>query len=50
MGKVNQNGFFILIEENETDENEMNIEEHVERVESGNVNTKNSIVKEMGNK
>ncbi len=27
----------ILIEENETNENEMNIEKHVERIESGNV-------------
>jgi ribosomal protein L11 methylase PrmA len=35
-----------LIEENETNENEMNIEEHVERVESENVQIKNSRVEE----
>jgi hypothetical protein len=37
-----------LIEENETNENEMNIEKHVERVENGNVKTKNSKVEENG--
>jgi hypothetical protein len=37
MGKSNENEILILIEENETNENEMNIEKHVERVESGNV-------------
>jgi hypothetical protein len=31
-----------LIEENETIENEMNIEKHVEKVESENVQTENS--------
>jgi len=37
-----------LIEENETDENEMNIEKHVEKVESGNVQTKNTRVEKNG--
>jgi hypothetical protein len=35
MGKSNQNQNLILIQENETNENDMSIEEHVERVESG---------------
>jgi hypothetical protein len=37
-----------LIEENETNENEMNIEEHVERVESENVWIENNKVEEHG--
>jgi hypothetical protein len=37
-----------LIEENETNENEMNIEKHVEKVESGNVQTKNTRVEKNG--
>jgi hypothetical protein len=37
MGKSSQNENLILIEENETNENEMYIEEHVERVESENM-------------
>jgi hypothetical protein len=37
-----------LIEENETNENEVNIEKYLERVESGNVETKNSRVEENG--
>jgi hypothetical protein len=41
MGEPSQNENLILIEENETNENEMNIEEHVERVENENVQTKN---------
>jgi hypothetical protein len=36
MGESSQNEILILIEENETNENEMNIEKHVEKVESGN--------------
>jgi len=40
MGKSNENENLILIEENETNENEMHIEEHVEKVESGNVQTR----------
>jgi hypothetical protein len=31
MGESNQNEKLILIEENETNENEMNIEKHLER-------------------
>jgi len=37
-----------LIEENKTNENEINIEEHVKRVESGNVQTKFSKVEDDG--
>jgi len=37
-----------LIEENETNENEMNIEKHVERVESENVQIKINRVEENG--
>jgi hypothetical protein len=45
MGESNQNENLILIEdENETNQNEMNIEKYVERVESENVQTKNSRV------
>jgi hypothetical protein len=40
MGKSNQNENLNLIEENETNENEMSIEEYVEIVESGNVQTR----------
>ncbi len=50
MGKSNENEILILIEENETDENEMNIEKHVEKVINGNVQTKNCRVKKNGNK
>ncbi len=42
MGEKSQNKILILIEENETIENEINIEKHVEKVESENVQTKNS--------
>jgi len=48
MGESSQNEKLILIEENETNENEMNIEKYLERVESGNVETKNSEVEENG--
>jgi hypothetical protein len=41
MGESNQNEILILIEENQTKENEMDIEEDVERGESENVQTKN---------
>ncbi len=45
MGGSNQNENLILIEdENETNWNEMKIEEYVERIKSGNVQTKNSKV------
>jgi hypothetical protein len=37
-----------LIQENQTNENEMYIEKHVERVESENVQIENSRVKENG--
>jgi hypothetical protein len=50
MGELSQNETLILIEENEIDENEMNIEEHVKRVESGNVQTKNNRVEKNGEK
>jgi hypothetical protein len=46
MGESNQNEILILIEENETNENEMNIEKHVEKVESGNAQIENSRVEE----
>jgi hypothetical protein len=48
MGESNQNEILILIEENETNENEMNIEKHVEKVESGNAQIENSRVEENG--
>jgi hypothetical protein len=48
MGESNQNENLVLIEENETNENEMNIEKHVEKIESGNVQIKNNRVKENG--
>jgi hypothetical protein len=44
MGKLSQNEKLILIEENQTNENEMDIEEVVERGENENVQTKNSKV------
>jgi hypothetical protein len=44
MGESSQNENLILIEENQTNENEMYIEEDVERGESENVQTKNSRV------
>jgi hypothetical protein len=48
MGESSQNEILILIEKNETNENEMNIEKHVEKVESGNVQTKNTRVEKNG--
>ncbi len=45
---MNQNDNLILIEENETNENEMNIGKYVERTKNGNVQTKNNKVKENG--
>ncbi len=48
MRELSQNEILILIEENETNENEMNIEEHVERVENENVQTKYSTIEENG--
>ncbi len=48
MGESSQNEMLILIEENHTDENEMDIEENVERGESENVQTKNSKVEGNG--
>jgi hypothetical protein len=39
MEESNQNENCILIEGNQTNENEMYIEEHVERIESENVQT-----------
>jgi hypothetical protein len=48
MGDSSQNENLILIEENQTNGNEMDIEEDVERGESENVQTKNSRVKENG--
>ncbi len=44
MGESIQNENLILIEENQTNENEMDIEEVVERGENENVQTKNSKV------
>ncbi len=41
MGESNQNEILILIEENQTNENEMAIEKDVERGESENVQTEN---------
>jgi hypothetical protein len=37
MGESNQNENLISIEENQTNENEMYIDEHVERIESENM-------------
>jgi len=48
MGGSNQNENLILIEdENETNWNEMKIKEYVERVENGNVQTKNGKVEKI---
>jgi len=48
MGESSQNENLILIEENQTNENEMYIEEDVERGQSENVQTQNSKVEENG--
>jgi hypothetical protein len=48
MGESSQNEILILIEENETNENEMDIEEDVERKESENVQIENSKVEKNG--
>jgi hypothetical protein len=37
MGESTQNDFFFLIEKNQTNENEMYIEKHVEKVKNENV-------------
>jgi hypothetical protein len=37
MGESSQNQILILIQENETNKNEMNIEKHVEKLEHENV-------------
>ncbi len=42
---MNQNDDVILIDENETNQNEMNIGKYVERTKNGNVQTKNNKVK-----
>ncbi len=47
-GGVTSNENLVLIEENQTNENEMDIEEDVERGESENVQTKNNKVEENG--
>jgi hypothetical protein len=47
-GRVKSKSKFNLIEENETNENEMYIEEHVERIKSGNVQIENSRVEKNG--
>jgi len=47
MGELSQNKNLILIEEeNENNQNEMNIEKYVERVESGNVQIENYRIEE----
>jgi predicted phage tail protein len=46
MGESSQNENLILIEKNQTNENEMYTEKHVERIESENVQTKNDRVEE----
>jgi hypothetical protein len=48
MGESNQNENLILIEENKTNENEMNIEKHVKIIESGNVQIENNRVEKNG--
>jgi hypothetical protein len=48
MGGSSQNEILILIEENQTNANEMDIEEDVERGESENVQTENSKVEKNG--
>ncbi len=40
MGESSQNEILIFFEENHTNENEMYIEKHVEKVESENMQTK----------
>jgi hypothetical protein len=44
MEESSQNEILILIEKNQTNENEMYIEKHVEKIESENVQTKNNRV------
>jgi hypothetical protein len=44
MGESSQNENLILIEENQTNENEMYIEKHVEKVENENVQAENNRV------
>jgi hypothetical protein len=39
MGESSQNENLILFEENQTNENEMSVEKHVEKVESENMQT-----------
>ncbi len=46
MGEWSQNENLVLIEENQTNENEMDIEEDVEKGESGNVQIENNKVEE----
>jgi len=48
MRESSQNENLILIEENQTNENEMYIEKHVERIEGENAQTKNNKVEENG--
>jgi len=48
MGESSQNEKLIFIQENETNENEIDIEEGGERGESENLQTKNSKVEEIG--
>ncbi len=48
MGEWSQNETSILIEENQTNENEMDIEEDVERGESENLQIENNKVEENG--
>jgi mannitol-1-phosphate/altronate dehydrogenase len=48
MGELSQNEILILIKKIQTNENEIYIEEHVERVENENVQTKNSRIEENG--
>jgi hypothetical protein len=48
MGESSQNENLILIEENQTNENEMYIEKHVEIIEGENAQTKNNKVQENG--
>jgi hypothetical protein len=48
MGELTQNENLFLIEKNQTNENEMYIEEHVEKVKCANVQTENNKVEENG--
>jgi hypothetical protein len=48
MRESTQNEILILIEENQTNENEMYIEEHVEIVERKNVQIENNKVEKNG--